>query len=189
MTMPPAWPFPSKNIARDGRRTDQGWDLQYPGTDTQSVFAVESGTVTIAGPDPNGFGVAYPLLNLDSPVEGWYHIYYGHVFPLRGIAGKHVAKGDAIALTGGLHSGGNAYPLSNWLEIGFWENGPVGNGPAMKAWLSTGKAVPGGSAFNPVPEPTETTRNDWSPHIRRRAGVDIRTANTLGRFAQILHDM
>ena len=185
----PAWPFPSKNIARDGRRTDQGWDLQYPGTDTVAVYAVESGAVSIAGPDPNGFGVAYPLLTLDSAVMGFPSIYYGHVFPLSGIAGKHVSKGEPIAMTGGLHSGGNAYSLSNWLEIGFWVTGPVGNGAVMKQWLSTGKVVPGGSSFNPIPAPEETSRNDWSPHIRRRAGVDTRTANTLGRFARVLKDM
>jgi hypothetical protein len=131
---PARWPFPVKNIPQQSRRIDQGWDLQYPGTRPVPVYAVLSGTVALSS-DPNGFGVSYPIVTLDNPVSGGPAIYYGHVFPLPGIGGKHVRAGQAIARTGGMHSGGNAYNDPNWLEIGFWNNGPTGDGAAMKAFL------------------------------------------------------
>lgn len=139
------WPFPTKDIATQSRRTDEGWDLQYSGSQSVPIYAVESGTLRTAGPDPNGFGQSYPLLVLDSPALGQYPaIYYGHTFPDPFKVGKHVDAGEEIGHTGGAHSGGNAYLDPNWLEIGFWENGPVGNGTVMKQWLSGGAVGPGG---------------------------------------------
>lgn len=139
----PVWPFPVKNIAQQSRRVDEGWDLQYPGTTPVPIFAVESGTLGTAGPDPQGFGVSYPLLHLDQPVSGFTAIYYGHTFPDTSKVGAHVSAGETIGRTGGLHSGGNAYGLSNWLEIGFWPPS-FANGPAMKAWLSGAASPPAG---------------------------------------------
>lgn len=148
----PVWPFPVKNIAQQSRRTDQGWDLQYPGITPVAVRAVVPGTLQVASPDPGGFGDSYPLLMLDSPVGGAPVIYYGHTFADTSKVGRHVAAGEAIGRTGGAHSGGNAYPDPNWLEIGFWSSGPVGNGTAMKAWLlgaSSPPPGPGGGGGGP----------------------------------------
>lgn len=139
----PVWPFANKNPSQY-RRVDQGWDLQYPGNTPTSIFAVESGTLRTAGPDPNGFGVSYPLLQLDHPVDGARYIYYGHTMPDMSKVGQHVARGASIGHTGGAHSGGNAYSDPNWLEIGFWNNGPTGNGAAMKRFLLG--AGPGGGS-------------------------------------------
>lgn len=141
----PVWPFASKNPSQY-RRTDAGWDLQYEGSNATNIFAVESGTLGTAGPDPNGFGISYPLLKLDKSVGGAKYIYYGHTFPDGSKVGKHVSRGEEIGHTGYPHSGGNAYNDPNWLEIGFWNNGPIGNGAAMKAFL-LGAATGGGSGY------------------------------------------
>lgn len=153
----PVWPFPTRNPGQY-RRVDQGWDLQYAGTTPVPVLAVVSGTLQNAGPDPGGFGPGYPLLVLDTPVFGYPAIYYGHTFTIRSKIGRRVAQGDPVGMTGGLHSGGNAYPDSNWLEIGFWDNGPAAGGVAgasvpgqqMQGWL-TGAPVHVGGPPPPVP--------------------------------------
>jgi hypothetical protein len=134
--MSPLWPFPTKDVAAQSRRIDQGWDLQYSGKIPVPVLAVESGTLSNAGPDPNGFGPGYPVLTLDKPAPGGPAVYYGHTFTNKLLVGKHVPKGTPVGLTGGPSSGGNASNLSNWLEIGFWSNGPVGNGAEMQSWLT-----------------------------------------------------
>ncbi len=148
----PSWPFPTRSPGQY-RRVDQGWDLQYPGTRPVLVLAVAPGTLRNAGPDPQGFGPGYPLLVLDTPVLGYPAIYYGHCFTDRGRVGRHVRQGEPVGMTGGLHSGGNAYADSNWLEIGFWRGGPAAGGVAgpslagveMRRWLggaSAGVVVP-----------------------------------------------
>jgi hypothetical protein len=138
------WPFPTKSMSQL-RRVDEGQDMQYPGTSVVPIHAILPGRVMILGPDPSGFGNAYPGQVLDSPVMGFKSIYYGHVYPLAGIGGKHVAAGTVIAHTGGTTSGGDAAGLSNWLELGFM---PISwaNGPAMHRLLTgggAGGAVPG----------------------------------------------
>ena|SRR6478672_7748990 len=143
----PLWPFPTKGATKS-QRVDQGWDLQYSGTTPVPVVAVESGTLQKAGPDPGGFGPSYPVLMLDQRVLGYPAIYYGHTFVDQSLVGKRVSRGQVIGHTGGLHSGGNAYGQSNWLEIGFWNNGPVAAGASgvthagqqMKDWLAHGAA-------------------------------------------------
>ena len=49
------------------------------------VYAVAPGRVVILGPDPGGFGAAYPGIVLDRPVrvagQQFTEVYYGHVFP------------------------------------------------------------------------------------------------------------
>src|SRR5215472_16195584 len=146
----PVWPFPTKS-ASQYRRVDQGWDLQYAGTSPVPVVAVVAGTLANAGPDPHGFGPGYPLLQLDTPVFTYPAVYYGHTFTDMSKVGQHVTQGEQIGMTGGASSGGNASGLSNWLEIGFWRNGPAAGGASgasqqgqqMKDWLL-------GSAASPV---------------------------------------
>jgi hypothetical protein len=139
--MQPIWPFPGGVDWSQFRRDDEGVDLQYPGTKPVAILAVVDGTLATAGPDPNGFGMAYPLLNIDQVVHGSTAIYYGHTLPNWGLVGKRVKQGDVIGQTGGLHSEGNAYPLSNWLEIGLWVPTP-GNGVNMHDFLLTAKGSP-----------------------------------------------
>lgn len=125
----PVWPFPVKDVQAQGRRIDQGWDLQYQGTTPVPVLAVLPGLLQNAGPDPAGFGPGYPLLMVNPPdALGYPAIYYGHTFTDMSKVGRRVRQGEAIGMTGGLHSGGNAYPDPNWLEIGFWRNGPAAGG-------------------------------------------------------------
>jgi hypothetical protein len=159
--MQPIWPFPGGVDWSQFRRDDEGVDLQYPGTKPVAILAVVDGTLATAGPDPNGFGISYPLLNMDQAVEAFSAIYYGHTFPDWSKVGKHVKQGEVIGQTGGLHSGGNAYPLSNWLEIGFWVPTP-GNGVNMHTFLLTAKGSP---ANAPLPGggtgiPGSPTRRD-----------------------------
>lgn len=137
-----AWPLPARDWSQF-RRVDEGVDLQYPGTRPVPVYAVAPGRVVILGPDPNGFGDAYPGLVLDQPAKvagrTFTEVYYGHTFPDRTMAGRHVSRGGVIGHTGGLHSGGNAYPKSNWLEIGFFPPS-YANGALMRQWLSARRA-------------------------------------------------
>lgn len=145
--MQPVWPFPGGVDWSQFRRDDEGVDLQYPGTKPVAILAIVDGTLATAGPDPNGFGVSYPLLNLDTPEAGFTAIYYGHTFPDLSKVGKHVKRGEVIGATGGVHSGGNAYPLSNWLEIGWWVP-TLGNGVYMHSFLLNAKGTPSNA---PVP--------------------------------------
>lgn len=113
-----------------------------------------SGTVSVAH-DPNGFGIAYPVLALDKAIGGHQAIYYGHTFPANGVIGKHVHAGQIIAYTGGRSSGGNASNLPNWLELGFWAPS-YANGPAMRKLLHKLKAYnnkkkPKKTAFSALP--------------------------------------
>lgn len=127
------WPYPFRN---DGqwRRVDAGQDLQVPvGT---PILAVANGTITYAN-DPNGFGKHYPILALEPAIDGNPAVYYGHNtsdLP----SGTRVTQGQVIA-----HAlqtpGGNASGLPGWLEIGWWANGPTGNGQSMHDHL---KAAP-----------------------------------------------
>lgn len=133
------WPFPTKDPSQY-QRVDQGWDLKGP---IGPVLAVAAGTVQIAGPDPGGFGNRYPVLYLDQAVSGGPAVYYGHVVPTVP-AGTHVMAGAPIATTA-FGPQGNATEWG-WLEIGFWNNGPTGNGALMKQMLlgsSVGTATPG----------------------------------------------
>lgn len=139
--MQPIWPFPGGVDWSQFRRDDEGVDLQYPGTTPVAILAIVPGTLHIAGPDPNGFGVAYPLLELDEPELGFTAIYYGHTFLDYNVVGKHVRQGQVIGRTGGASSGGNAAGLSNWLEIGFWVP-TLGNGVNMHRYLLTAKGSP-----------------------------------------------
>jgi hypothetical protein len=139
--MQPIWPFPGGVDWSQFRRDDEGVDLQYPGTKPVAILAIVPGTLHTAGPDPNGFGVSYPLLELDSPEQGFTAIYYGHTFPDMSKVGSHVKQGEVIGQTGGASSGGNAAGLSNWLEIGFWVPTP-GNGVYMHDYLLTAKGSP-----------------------------------------------
>lgn len=134
------WPFPKKSPAQY-RRIDAGWDLEYH--QKTPVFAIASGTVSKAGNNPGGFGVDYPLLTLDAPICGYKQLYYGHVHLDRSVLGKHVNVGDVMANTdpNGVNS------PSNWLEVGFWRGGPVGNsqgayptlaGRQVKSWMLSG---------------------------------------------------
>ncbi len=121
------WPFPQKNAAQY-RRIDQGWDLQTaPGT---PVLAVAAGVIDYAhDPGTNGghFGDPYPILTLDEADANGPVIYFGHVYP-DVPEGTHVQAGERIAHTGA--PGGGGAP-DGWLEIGWWRNGPTGNGVAM----------------------------------------------------------
>lgn len=139
--MQPIWPFPGGVDWSQFRRDDEGVDLQYPGVKPVAILAILSGHLTTAGPDPNGFGMSYPLLELDDTSQGFSAIYYGHTFPDYSVVGSHVKQGDVIGRTGGASSGGNAAGLPNWLEIGYWIPTP-GNGVLMHDLLLTAKGSP-----------------------------------------------
>ena len=128
------WPFPTKSLSQL-RRVDEGQDMQYPGSTPVPIRAIASGRVVTLGPDPGGFGMAYPGEILDRAIQGFREIYYGHVFPQPGISGKHVMAGQTIAHTGGATSGGDAAGLPNWLELGFWPPSWA-NGPLMHRVLT-----------------------------------------------------
>jgi hypothetical protein len=128
------WPFPTKSPSQF-RRIDQGWDLQAAGTAITPVLAVAPGRVTQLGPDPGGFGQAYPGLILDKPRGGISEVYYGHTFLKAGEAGKHVRAGQVIGYTGGPTSGGDAAGLPNWLEIGSFPPGAMGGGSRIRGLL------------------------------------------------------
>lgn len=132
------WPFRTKDPSQY-QRVDQGWDLKGPIGD---VLAVAPGTVQYAGPDPSGFGIKYPVLMLDNPSQYGRAVYYGHVVPTVP-AGTHVTAGQPIATTAQGPQGNATIP--GWLEIGWWNNGPTGNGQAMKDALM-GATVGGGAA-------------------------------------------
>jgi hypothetical protein len=118
------WPYPTRDPSMF-RRIDQGWDLQVPvGT---PIFAVADGTISYAH-DPAGFGDPYPVLTLDV-ADVSVAVYYGHNHPEVG-EGAHVHQGDVIAHALAV-PGGNASSLPGWLEIGWWNGGPTGNGQAM----------------------------------------------------------
>lgn len=130
------WPFPTRD-AGQYRRIDQGWDLQTaPGT---PVLAVAAGVVSYAhDPGTNGghFGDPYPILTLDQADPNGPVVYYGHVYP--DVAdGTRVTQGQRIAHTGA--PGGGGAP-DGWLEIGWWRNGPTGDGVAMHDALINGDA-------------------------------------------------
>lgn len=139
------WPFPKKSPSQFNR-VDQGWDLQY--NKSTPVLAVASGRVNLNhSSDPCGFGNYYPLETLDKPItvngRRYTEIYYGHVHFKAGILGKHVNAGDQLAYTYPPTSCAGAWP-PNWLEIGFWRVGPVGQGSFptqagtdMKKWLNS----------------------------------------------------
>lgn len=127
------WPFPTYSQSQF-RRVDQGQDLQYPGTKPVPVRAIAAGRLVALGPDPNGFGQVYPGEILSSPIAGHREVYYGHIVPDPHLIGHHVSAGEVIAMTGGRHSGGNAYSESNWLELGFWPP-RFSTGPTMAAVL------------------------------------------------------
>jgi hypothetical protein len=129
------WPFKTKNPSQY-RRIDQGWDLE--GSSPQIVYAVTSGKVYKANDDPAGFGDYYYYEDLDPPgvtVQGRHYttIYYGHTHYADGnshygvstpnILGQHVSAGGIIGYT----YPGCCWP-ANWLEIGFGNSLPVGQG-------------------------------------------------------------
>ena len=178
--MAPLWPFPTKNIASQSRQIDQGWDLQYGGKIPVPVLAVESGKLSMGGPDPNGFGPGYPVLTLSTPAPGGPAVYYGHTYVNKLLVGSHVPKGTPIGVTGGAHSGGNASNLSNWLEIGFWSNGPIGNGAAMQSWL-TGASASGSGTWYVVNEPV-STRLGIDHHVVRQAPIPSSDTILAGPF-------
>jgi hypothetical protein len=158
------WPFPTKSPSQF-RRVDQGWDLQYAGTARTPILAVAPGRVVELGPDPGGFGQAYPGLILDRPRGGIREIYYGHTFLAPGAVGKHVKAGQVIGYTGGPSSGGSAAGTPNWLEIGSFPPGPMGGGsrirnlllraPSAAAARRRSRAVGG---FRPPPIPARWRR-------------------------------
>lgn len=123
------WPYPTKN-PNQYKRIDQGWDLEA--SQPSDVLAVADGTVNVNhGADPcnggNGFGDTYPLEVLDKPIiiqgRKYTTIYYGHVqYTKLG----HVTAGTPIAKT--YHCVLDNGVWLNWLEIGFWSSGPVGQG-------------------------------------------------------------
>src|SRR5260370_30130102 len=133
---PAVWPLPDAAWSQF-RRVDEGVDLQYPGTGPVPVSAAAAGRVVVLGPDPNGFGDAYPGLVLDHPAKvagrTFTEVYYGHAFPDPTVAGQHVSGGDVIGHTGGLHSGGNAYPASNRGEIGFFPPSELNGAPTRQS--------------------------------------------------------
>src|SRR5438128_10175551 len=128
------WPYPTRDDGpkpgADGsgqwRRIDKGQDLQVPvGT---PLLAVADGVIHYDH-DSAGFGDPYPVLGLYEAIDGNPAVYYGHNHP-EVPEGATVKQGQVIA-----HAlqvpGGNAYNDPGWLEIGWWNNGPTGNGQGM----------------------------------------------------------
>lgn len=117
-------PFPKSSQILWGR-SDQGVDgIAPPGS---ALLAMGNGVVTIGGPDPNGFGVRYPVLHIDN--DGSY--YYGHSEPL--VTGRvHAGQPIARANTNGQ---GNATTPGSF-EIGKWPPGSFSSaGAEIRSWL------------------------------------------------------
>lgn len=132
------WPFRTRS---DGqwRRIDEGQDMVGAGPGEEDVLAVADGTVSYAhdpGTDGGHFGATYPVLTFDTPVASngrWYHAcYLGHTHPVVP-EGKRVRQGDHCATTSS--PGGGGAP-NHWLEIGFWDHGPVASGTG---WSQAGQ--------------------------------------------------
>lgn len=172
------WPFPTRddgpNPGGDGsgqwRRVDEGQDLQGTGSGEEDVLAVAAGLVVYAH-DPGDpahpgahFGDPYPVLVLDVPIGGNPAIYYGHTHPVV-VEGTHVAEGTVIARTSS-PGGGGAPP--HWLEIGWWHDGPTGDGAAMHDALITAQL--------------------WEDHMSQ-ADVDAINAHTDAVKAQLDSDL
>lgn len=123
------WPFTTKDPGQ-WRRIDQGQDLQGAGPSEEAVLAIADGVISYAH-DPGGggahFGDPYPVLTFRVPQGGQPACYYGHTFPAVA-EGASVHQGDVIAHTG--NPGGGGAP-AHWLELGWWNGGPTGNGQAM----------------------------------------------------------
>ena len=117
-------PFPKGELIHWGR-SDQGVDgVAPPGT---PMLALGNGMVTIAGPDPGGFGNRYPVLHIDN--DGSY--YYGHSVPL--VTGR-VHAGEVIAQTNTSGQGNATTPGS--FEIGKWPPGSFATaGAEIRSWL------------------------------------------------------
>ncbi len=166
------WPFRTKD-SRQYQRIDQGWDLQGLGPGEEDCLAVASGTVTFAH-DPGGggahFGDPYPVLTLDTPVNGVPSVYYGHTFPAV-LQGSHVNQGDVIARTGS--PGGGGAP-DHWLEIGAWSGGPTGNGQWMYDHLIN--ATVWHPPAPPAPlKPPVTTPIIGDPDVASRVDFQVHT--------------
>lgn len=118
-------PFPKTSHIIWGR-SDQGVDgIAPPGS---ALLAMGNGTVTIGGPDPNGFGVRYPVLHIDN--DGTY--YYGHSEPL--VTGR-VHAGEIIARANTNGQGNATTPGS--FEIGKWPPGSFTSaGAEIRSWLT-----------------------------------------------------
>ena len=174
------WPFPTKSHTQF-RRIDQGWDLQAPvGTE---ILAVDSGTVIYAH-DMSGFGDPYPVLVLDDPQVS-SSVYYGHNHP-EIPEGAHVTQGQVIA-----HAlqvpGGNASGLPGWLEIGWWNGGPTGNGQAMYNALV--QAPVWGELSDDVTDPrTVTDFVEFSDSTYKlRAGGGVEAMGKPGALHPVFH--
>lgn len=95
---------------------DQGVDING-GTSAianQPLLAIGSGTVVKHG--ISGFGPDAPVLKLDTPIDGYDYVYYGHAGPGTLPIGTHVNAGDIIGKVGAGIVGISSGPH---LEIGF----------------------------------------------------------------------
>lgn len=117
------WPFATKSTSQFNR-VDQGWDIQT--VSGGAIYAIASGNIYLASPDPTGFGNNYPIEQLDHDLgiqSDW--IYYGHVHILASLAAKigkngvHVATGQLIAYSNTYHGENGSQAPPGWLEIGF----------------------------------------------------------------------
>lgn len=144
-------PHPGQDGSGMWRREDQGQDCQAPvGT---PILAVASGRIRYYH-DPSGFGSTYPVLLLDSPIDGVPALYFGHVAPEVGEV--HVEQGQVIGHCQ-QRSGGNASNLPGWVELGPWNNGPTGNGRWMHDHLLNAPV------YSPNPQPSSSTMENPMP--------------------------
>jgi len=119
-----AFPLPKGSASPPGTWSlDQGVDIAAPG-DTPE-YAVCSGTIVLHG--IGGFGPWAPVLNCDSPIDGYSYVYYGHAGPLYQLpVGTHVSAGQTMSSIGPGIVGISTGPH---LEIGFADSSgsPVGS--------------------------------------------------------------
>ena len=145
-------PFIPSNQTITWERVDQGQDLRTnPGGD---IIAPWPGTVSIAPPDPNGFGTHYALYTPTSGPHKGLQFYIGHVWAL--LTGK-VSAGQPIAKTGtGSESWmGNAKGIPGHTEIGLWPPGSMSAGSQV-APIVKGQAGPAVDASSSTPSSTST---------------------------------
>lgn len=101
------------------KRKDQGQDIQTaPNT---PILAPGSGYVKLVQSDPNGFGIAYPIVHFTSGPLAGHDVYIGHTRAALK-QGAHFTAGETLSHTqnGSGPYVGNATGLPGWAEIGLW---------------------------------------------------------------------
>jgi hypothetical protein len=120
-------------------RIDQGVDFKTkPGG---PIVAPWPGVVSIARPNPGGFGTHYPLIRFTGGPHAGETWYIGHTLAVKTGA---VRAGDVVSHTGtGSESWmGNAKGIPGHAEVGKWPPGSMSAGGAVRGIVESGAGTP-----------------------------------------------